>query len=218
MIAPIPVAKRITTCGLIPIFRFHELEQAVRVTEALKNAGVDVVEFPMTSPLALKAIEKVKEIWGDSMVVGAGTVLDAQTARACMLAGAQFIVTPTVKAELGVMCKRYSAALCMGALTPTEVLAAWEAGSDFVKIFPCGSFGGVEYIKQLKAPFPHIPLVPVGGVTFDNAADFIRAGSAALGSGNGLIDPKAVAAGNYDTITANARRFLEIITTSRRAV
>jgi 2-dehydro-3-deoxyphosphogluconate aldolase/(4S)-4-hydroxy-2-oxoglutarate aldolase len=199
----------------VPIFRFQELEAAMKVTEALKSAGVDVVEFPMTSPLALKAIEKVKETWGDSILVGAGTVLDAETARTCMLAGAGFIVTPSVKPEIAAVCKRYAAALCMGALTPTEALSAWEAGSDFVKIFPCGTIGGVDYIKQLRVPFPHIRMIPVGGVTFENAADFIRAGSVALGVGNGLIDPKAVAAMRYDTIETNASRFLEIIKTAR---
>ncbi len=218
MTVSLPAAQRIVSCGLVPIFRFQQLDQALNVVDALKKAGVDVVEFPMTSPLALKAIEKVKETWGDSMLVGAGTVLDTETARACMLAGAEFIVTPAVKKEIAVLCTRYSVALCMGALTPTEVLDAWDAGSDFVKIFPCGNVGGVDYIKQLKAPFPHIRMIPVGGVTFGNAADFILAGSAALGAGNGLIDPKAVAAGRFDAVETNALRFLEIIKTARSTV
>jgi 2-dehydro-3-deoxyphosphogluconate aldolase / (4S)-4-hydroxy-2-oxoglutarate aldolase len=210
-----PAGERIASCGLVPIFRFQKLDQAMKVAEALHNADVDIVEFPMTSPLALQAIEKVKEVWGDNMLVGAGTVLSGETARACVLAGAQFIVTPSFKEEIAVMCKQYSVALCMGALTPTEVAAAWEAGADFVKIFPCGNVGGPDYIRQLKAPFPHIRMIPVGGVTFENAADFIHAGSAALGAGNGLIDPKAVSSERYDAISRNASRFTEIIKSAR---
>ncbi len=210
-------SQRIASCGLMPIVRFERLDQAMKIVEALHDAGVDVVEFPMTSAQALHAIEKVSDAWGDSMLVGAGTVLDAQTARACMLAGAEFIVTPSVSDNVAGVCKRYSKPVCMGALTPTEVLAAWEHGSDFVKIFPCGCVGGPDYIKQLKAPFPHIQLVPVGGVTFENAAAFIRAGSAALGSGGGLIDPKTVAAANWEMITKGAARLIGIIATARRA-
>jgi 2-dehydro-3-deoxyphosphogluconate aldolase / (4S)-4-hydroxy-2-oxoglutarate aldolase len=215
MTGPASRNDRIVSCGLIPIFRFERLEQALKTVEALYNGGVDVVEFPMTSILAIKAVEKVVDSWGDKILVGAGTVLDGETARSCILAGAQFIVTPSVKGEIAVMCKRYSVALCMGALTPTETLAAWEAGSDFVKIFPCGNVGGPSYIRQLKAPFPQINMVPVGGVTFENAGDFIRAGSAALGAGGGLIDPKAVAANRYDLISQNASRFIDIIKAAR---
>ena len=207
--------ERIASCGLVPIVRFQRLDQAMKITEALHGGGVNVVEFPMTSPQALQAIATIKAEWGEKMFVGAGTVLDSETARACILAGAQFLVTPSVNAEIARVCKRYSVALCMGALTPTEVLAAWEAGSDFVKIFPCGAVGGTEYIRQLKAPFPHIRMIPVGGVTLENAADFIHAGCAALGTGNCLIDPKAVAAGQFTGIAQTASRFLEIIKTAR---
>jgi 2-dehydro-3-deoxyphosphogluconate aldolase / (4S)-4-hydroxy-2-oxoglutarate aldolase len=206
---------RIESCGLVPIFRFQDLDHAVKVVEALVEAGVDVVEFPMTSPLAIKAIEKVRLLWGEQIFVGAGTVLDCETARACMKAGAQFIVTPSVKPEIAELCTKHSIPLCMGALTPTEVLAAWEAGADFVKIFPCGNVGGPDYIRQLRAPFPHIRMVPVGGVTFENAADFIRAGCIALGTGSGLIDPKAVASGNFQSVAENASRLLTIIRTAR---
>jgi 2-dehydro-3-deoxyphosphogluconate aldolase/(4S)-4-hydroxy-2-oxoglutarate aldolase len=210
-------AEKIASCGLMPIVRFERLDQALLAVEALYKGGVDVVEFPMTSALALKAMEKTAESWGDKMLMGAGTVLDAETARICIAAGARFIVSPAVNTHVITLCKRHSIAVCPGALTPTEVLTAWEAGADFVKIFPCGNVGGPNYIKQLKAPYPHIRMMPVGGVTFQNAADFIKAGSDALGTGNTCIDPKSVASGDFDSITKNASRFMEIIIAARRA-
>jgi 2-dehydro-3-deoxyphosphogluconate aldolase / (4S)-4-hydroxy-2-oxoglutarate aldolase len=206
---------RIAACGLVPIFRFDRIEQALGVAEAVYEGGCDVLEFPMTSPLALKAIEKVADAWGERMLIGAGTVLDPETARSCMLAGAGFIVSPAVSLSVIRMCKRYSVTVCPGGLTPTEILTAWEAGADFVKIFPCGSVGGPRYITYLKAPFPQIKMIPVGGVTFENAADFIAAGSAALGTGNGLIDPRAVSEGRYDAVTKNTARFVEILKNAR---
>ena len=209
--------QRIVTCGLVPIFRFERLDQALKTVEALYNGGVDVIEFPMTSKLAIIAIEKIADAWGDRIFLGAGTVLDTETARACMLAGARFIVSPAVNVNVIQLCKRYSLTVCPGALTPTEILTAWDAGADFVKIFPCGNVGGPAYIKNLKAPFPQIQMIPVGGVTFDNAADFIHAGSAALGTGNGLIDPTAVAAERYDDITKNAARYAAIIKSARNS-
>ena len=217
MTAPLSGSERIVACGLVPIFRFERLDRALNVVEAVYNGGVDVLEFPMTSPLAIKAIEQVADAWGERMFIGAGTVLDAETARSCMLAGARFIVSPCVNSSVIRICKKYSIIVCPGALTPTEILAAWEDGADFVKIFPCGSVGGPAYIKYLKAPFPHIQMIPVGGVTFENAADFIHAGSAALGTGNGLIDPKAVSEGRYDTITKNTSRFVDILKSARRS-
>jgi 2-dehydro-3-deoxyphosphogluconate aldolase / (4S)-4-hydroxy-2-oxoglutarate aldolase len=209
--------QRIVSCGLVPIFRFERLEQAEKTVEALYKGGVDVIEFPMTSKLAINAIEKIADTWGDKIFLGAGTVLDTETARACMLAGARFIVSPVVNVDVIELCKRYSLTVCPGALTPTEILTAWEAGADFVKIFPCGNVGGPAYIKNLKAPFPHIQMIPVGGVTFDNAADFIHAGSAALGTGNGLIDANVVAAERYDSITKNAAQFAAIIKSARNS-
>jgi 2-dehydro-3-deoxyphosphogluconate aldolase/(4S)-4-hydroxy-2-oxoglutarate aldolase len=217
MIASTSNAELIRACGLMPIIRFEKLEQAMKTVEALVKGGVHVVEFPMTSPLALLAIEKISEAWGDKLLIGAGTVLDTETARLCITAGARFIVSPAVNADVIQLCKRYSITVCPGALTPTEVLTAWEAGADMVKIFPCGNVGGPDYIKQLKAPFPHIRMMPVGGVTFQNAAEFIKAGSDALGTGNTCVEPKAVAAGDYETITRNAARFIDIIFTARRS-
>jgi 2-dehydro-3-deoxyphosphogluconate aldolase/(4S)-4-hydroxy-2-oxoglutarate aldolase len=217
MIAPLQGSRRISACGLVPIFRFERLDQALQVVEAVLSGGVDVLEFPMTSPLAIKAIEKASDRWGERMFLGAGTVLNAETARSCILAGAKFIVSPSVSTSVIRVCKRYSITVCPGGLTPTEIQTAWEAGADYVKIFPCGSVGGPEYIKYLKAPFPHIQMIPVGGVTFENAADFISAGCAALGTGNCLIDPLAVSEGRYEAITENTSRFVEILKTARRA-
>jgi 2-dehydro-3-deoxyphosphogluconate aldolase/(4S)-4-hydroxy-2-oxoglutarate aldolase len=209
------VSQRIRACGLIPIVRFRALYQAEKIAEALHAAGVDIIEFPMTSRHALKAIEKTVDMFGDTMVVGAGTVLDGETARACILAGARFIVSPAVNPGVIGMCKRYSAVVLPGALTPTEVLLAWEEGADFVKIFPCGDVGGVRYIRSLKAPFPHIEMVPVGGVTLENAADFIRAGCAALGVGAGIINGDPQKSSHYEDMTIKASQFLGTIQKAR---
>jgi Entner-Doudoroff aldolase len=213
----LPVSQRIRACGLVPIVRFHHIDQAEKIAEALHAARVDIIEFPMTSRQALKAIEKVTAIFGDTMIVGAGTVLDRETARTCILAGARFIVSPAVKPDIISMCKCYSTVVCPGALTPTEVLSAWESGADFVKIFPCGDVGGVHYIRSLKVPFPQIEMVPVGGVTVENAADFIRSGCAALGVGAGLISEIALESSHYEDITGKASRFMEVIQKARSA-
>ena len=209
------VSRRIRNCGLLPIVRFGQIDQAEKIAEALHAAGVDIIEFPMTSPHALKAVEKVTDIFGDAIIVGAGTVLDSETARACILAGARFIVSPAIRPDVIRMCKRYSTVVCPGALTPTEVLFAWESGADFVKIFPCGDVGGVPYIRSLKMPYPHIEMIPVGGVALENAADFIRAGCAALGVGAGLLSNKTAEPLNYEDITGKASQFMEIIQKAR---
>src|SRR5205823_3636492 len=153
--------------------------------------------------------------YGDDVIVGAGTVLDAETARACILAGAQFVVSPALNVETISCCRRYSVAVMPGALTPTEVLQAWTAGADFVKVFPAGALGGANYIKSLKAPLPQIELVPTGGVSLKTAADFIRAGASALGVGADLVDTKALSEGRADLITERARQFIEIVRAAR---
>jgi 2-dehydro-3-deoxyphosphogluconate aldolase/(4S)-4-hydroxy-2-oxoglutarate aldolase len=150
-------------------------------------------------------------------LLGAGTVLDPETARAAILAGADFIVAPSLNLKTVEMAHRYSKVVLPGALTPTEVLAAWEAGADFVKIFPAGNVGGPKYIKALKAPFPQISLVPTGGVNLETAADFVLAGASALGVGGELVDAKALAAGHVEVIEENARKFLACVRTAREA-
>src|SRR5213594_4220608 len=170
----------ITDIGIVPVVRTATAEGAIKAIEAIYRGGVRAAEITMTVPGAIRALEKVADKFGDRIMLGTGTVLDPETARACMLAGAQFFVTPSLKLSTIEMVKRYSKVICPGALTPTEVLTAWEAGADIVKIFPCGNMGGPKYIKALRGPFPHIPLVPTGGVSLDTAAAFITAGASAL--------------------------------------
>jgi 2-dehydro-3-deoxyphosphogluconate aldolase/(4S)-4-hydroxy-2-oxoglutarate aldolase len=151
-------------------------------------------------------------------VVGAGTALDPETARACLLAGAQFIVSPALNVATIELCRRYGVAVMPGALTPTEVVTAWQAGADFVKIFPAEAMGGASYLKALKAPFPQIELIPTGGVSLATAADFIRAGASALGIGSDLVDVKALRAGQGQVITERAARFLSLVKETRASL
>ena len=152
---------------------------------------------------------------GDKMTLGAGTVLDPETARACILAGAQFLVTPALKVATIEVAHRYSKIICPGSLTPTEVLTAWEAGADFVKVFPCSNMGGAKYIKALKGPFPQIEMIPTGGVNLDTAADFLKAGSAAVAVGSELIDAQTIKEGKYEVFEERARQFLAVVSKAR---
>jgi 2-dehydro-3-deoxyphosphogluconate aldolase/(4S)-4-hydroxy-2-oxoglutarate aldolase len=169
----------------------------------------------MTVPGAVKALEKLADAFGDKLVLGAGTVLDPETARICMLAGAQFFVTPALNLKTIEMAKRYSKVIMPGALTPTEVVTAWEAGADFVKVFPCGAVGGPKYIKALKAPLPQVEMVPTGGVSLENTADFLKAGAAAVAVGAELIDAKTIGEGRYEVFEERARKFLAEVTKAR---
>jgi 2-dehydro-3-deoxyphosphogluconate aldolase/(4S)-4-hydroxy-2-oxoglutarate aldolase len=205
----------ITGAGIVPVVRAATAEHAVQAVEALYNGGVRSAEITMTVPGAIKALEKTADKFGDKIMLGAGTVLDPESARACMLAGAQFFVSPSLRVSVIEMAKRYSKVIFPGALTPTEVLAAWEAGADAVKIFPCGNVGGAKYIKALKGPFPQIEMVPTGGVNMDTVADFLKAGSCAVGVGGELVDGKSMAAGRFDVIEERARQFLAIIQKTR---
>jgi 2-dehydro-3-deoxyphosphogluconate aldolase/(4S)-4-hydroxy-2-oxoglutarate aldolase len=209
------IAQRIVSCGLIPIVRFDCFDDVVPIVTALLAGGVTTVEFPITSLSALTAIETIADTFGDTMVVGAGTVLDCDTAKSCFSAGAQFIVSPVVNESVIRLCSSNNKVSCPGALTPTEVVSAWDIGADFVKIFPCSSVGGASYIRTLKTPLPHINMIPVGGVSIGNAADFINAGSCALGAAGGLIDKAEIAASNYDGITGRAATFIAAISNAR---
>ena len=195
--------------------RAASADEAMRAIDAIKEGGVSVLEITMTVPGAVRVIEEVAARYGSEALVGAGTVLDAETARACILAGAEFIVSPALNSETIALCRRYGKVVMPGALTPTEVLAAWQAGADFVKVFPCDSVGGAKYIKSLKAPLPQIQVVPTGGVTLQTAGDFIKAGASALGVGTDLVDVKALREGQGNLITERARRFIEIVKESR---
>src|SRR5260370_42070146 len=171
------ILSAITGIGMVPIVRTDSSEGAVKAIEALYRGGIRAAEITMTVPGASKALEKLADQFGDQIILGAGTVLDPETARACMLAGAQFFVTPALKLSTIEMAKRYSKPIMPGALTPTEVLTAWEAGADAGQGFPCGHVGGAKYIKALKAPFPHIEMVPTGGGDLGASGGFLKCGT-----------------------------------------
>jgi len=197
------------------VVRADSPDEALQAVEAIKAGGVPILEITMTVPGAVKVIEKIADRFGGDVVLGAGTVLDPETARACILAGATFVVSPALNLATIELCKRYSVPICPGALTPTEVVTAWQAGADFVKVFPCSAMGGASYIKGLKAPLPQIELIPTGGVNLNTAAEFIRAGSSALGIGADLVDLKAIRAGNAALVTERAEQFVRIVRDSR---
>jgi 2-dehydro-3-deoxyphosphogluconate aldolase/(4S)-4-hydroxy-2-oxoglutarate aldolase len=209
--------ERIRDLGIVPVVRAKSAEDAGRAIEAAMAGGINVIEVTMTVPGAVSVIEQLARRYGDEALVGAGTVLDAETARACMLAGSQFIVSPALNEETIACCHRYGVAVMPGALTPTEVVRAWTLGADAVKVFPAGAVGGASYLKALKAPLPQVELIPTGGVSLKTAADFIKAGAMALGVGADLIDLKALSEGNEKLITERARQFLEIVREARQA-
>jgi 2-dehydro-3-deoxyphosphogluconate aldolase/(4S)-4-hydroxy-2-oxoglutarate aldolase len=209
------VLQRIAEVGLVPVVRAESAEEAIQVVDAIREGGVSVFEITMTVPGAIAVMEQVSRRFGAEALVGAGTVLDAETARACILAGAQFVVGPTLDRGTIEVCRRYSVPVMPGALTPTEVLAAWTAGADVVKVFPCGALGGASYIKSLKAPLPQIEMIPTGGVSVKTAADFIRAGAMALGVGADLVDTRAIREGQARQVTEKAREYLRIVREAR---
>ena len=209
------VLHSIIQIGVVPVVRTGSAETAVRAIEAVYRGGIRAAEITMTVPGALRALEKVADEFGERITLGAGTVLDPETARVCMLAGAQFIVTPVLTVATIEMARRYSKVITAGALTPTEVLAAWEAGADIVKIFPCGAMGGPKYIRALKAPFPQIEMIPTGGVTLETTADYLQAGACAVAVGGELIDSKNIAEGRYEVFSERARHYLAEVAKAR---
>ncbi len=206
----------ITEIGIVPVVRTSSADSAVRAIEAIYAGGIRAAEITMTVPGAVRALERAADAFGDKLVLGAGTVLDPETARACMLAGAQFFVSPSLKLATIEMVKRYSKVMLPGALTPTEVLTAWEAGADIVKVFPCGNVGGPKYIKALRAPFPHIEMIPTGGVNLQTAGDFLKAGACAVAVGGELVDAASIREGRYDVIEGRARQYLAVIAQARQ--
>jgi len=211
------VLQRIREIGIVPIVRASSGDEAMAVIEAIRAGGINVLEITMTIPGAIKVIEQVVGRYGDEVLVGAGTVLDAETARTCILAGAQFVVSPALNPATIELCRRYSVTVCPGALTPTEVVTAWQAGADVVKIFPCSAMGGASYLKALKAPLPQIELIPTGGVSLQTAAEFINAGALALGVGSDLVDTKAIRAGQPEKVTNAARAYVAAVQAARAA-
>ncbi len=209
------IIQKIKKLAIVPIVRTPDEASALAAVEAVLEGGIDCVEITMTVANALQAIEAIADRHGDKILLGAGTVLDPETARACMLAGAQFFVTPALNHKTIEMARRYSRPIFPGALTPTEILTAWEAGADGVKVFPCNALGGAKYIKAVKAPLPHIDLIPTGGVNLETIAEFLTAGSTAVGVGSELIDAHSVSSGNYALVTERARKFCEIVAKHR---
>lgn len=200
--------------GVIAIVRFDRSDELVQVARAIRAGGVRAIEFTMTTPNALAIIESAAREFGEDVLLGAGTVLDPETARAAILAGAQFIVTPTLNPRVIEMCHRYSKVIVPGAFTPTEILTAWELGADMVKVFPA-EFGGPDYFKAIRAPLPQVKLLPVGGVSLENTGDFIKAGACAVAVGSNLVKKSAIAAKRFDELTELARQYVEAVQRAR---
>ncbi len=204
------VLSEIRRIGLVPVLRAENEEHALALAAAIARAGVTVIEVTMTIPNAVRVIARLVKERPD-ILVGAGTVLDPETAKVCVEEGAQFVVSPTFNPKTIALCQKLGIAMLPGALTPTEILTAWEAGADVVKVFPASAMGGAKYLKSLKAPLPQIEMIPTGGVSLSTAREFLEAGAYALGVGADLVDTKAIASGQAETISANARTYLEIV-------
>ncbi len=209
------VIRRIRNTGIVPVVRAPSPADAIGLVDALRAGGIDVIEITLTVPGAIEVIAKLVARLGSSVVVGAGTVLDAKTATACIDAGAQFVVSPALDESMIECCKSRGVPVAPGALTPSEIVRAYRAGSDIVKVFPCGAVGGASYVKSIKAPLPQIELMPTGGVSLRNVGDFIRAGACAVGAGADLVDMALWRAGKGDVITENARAYVEAIKAAR---
>jgi 2-dehydro-3-deoxyphosphogluconate aldolase / (4S)-4-hydroxy-2-oxoglutarate aldolase len=206
--------QRIMSCGVVAIIRMDDAAGLGQVAHAVKEGGVDVIEFTMTTPGALSIIEKCSADFGDSVLLGAGTVLDTETARAAILAGARFLVSPTLNVPVIDLAHRYDVAMLPGTFTPTELLAAWEAGADLLKVFPATALGP-QYFKDVLAPLPYLRMVPTGGVSLENCADFIKAGAVAVAVGSNLVDKQAVKEARWDALTATARKFVAAVQGAR---
>ena len=209
------VLGRILSEALIPIIRVASASEAVDVANAIKKGGVSLIEVTMSVPGAIDVIKELAQRYGDEIIMGAGTVLDPETGRTALLAGAQFIVSPILNLDLIELAHRYSAVVVPGAMTPTEILKAWNAGADIVKVFPAAQLGGPGYVKALRGPLPQILLAPTGGVNLQNAGAFIQAGAAALGVGGELVDKQAVKTKRFGIITENTRAYLKTIQEAR---
>jgi len=210
------ILSRILACGVGAVVRAPSGEVLADVAEALLSGGVEAIEITFTVPRAPQVLEQVADRLGDKIVLGAGTVLDPETARTAFLSGAQFIVAPTVSLPTIELCLRYGKPVMPGAMTPTEVLTAWQAGADIVKVFP-SEITGPGYLKSLHGPLPQVRLMPPGGVTLQTAADFLKAGACALGIGGSLVEPKAIAARDMTRISSLASQFIQIVRQFRQA-
>jgi 2-dehydro-3-deoxyphosphogluconate aldolase/(4S)-4-hydroxy-2-oxoglutarate aldolase len=212
------VLARIREGGLIPIIRTPSADEALAMAETLVAADITNLELTMTVPGAVEIIAKLVRRFGDRTLVGAGTVLDVDAAKACIAAGATFIVSPGLDLPTVAHCRQAGVPIFPGALTPTEIIAAWKGGADMVKVFPCSAVGGASYIKAVKAPLPQIEMVPTGGVSVETAPAFIQAGAAALGVGGDLVDLQALREGRGQVIADKARRYLDVVKQARAAL
>jgi 2-dehydro-3-deoxyphosphogluconate aldolase/(4S)-4-hydroxy-2-oxoglutarate aldolase len=210
------VLAELKAIGLVPVLRAESVAQALALAEAIAAGGVTVLEITMTVPGAIEVMRQLARKRPD-ILIGAGTVLDPETARMCILEGARFIVSPALNTATIELCHRYSIAVLPGALTPTEIVTAWQAGADVVKVFPASAMGGASYLKSIKAPLPQVELIPTGGVSLATAEDFLKAGAFALGVGADLVNHKAMAEGKPELVTESARKYLEIVRTFRAA-
>jgi 2-dehydro-3-deoxyphosphogluconate aldolase/(4S)-4-hydroxy-2-oxoglutarate aldolase len=208
------VIQQIEATGVVAIIRAADSAQLVDVVSALRDGGVTCIEVTMTTPNALEVIRQARSACGESAAIGVGTVLDAQTARAAVLAGAQFVVAPILDLPTVETCKRYGVPVMPGAMTPTEIVRAWQAGADFVKVFPTSTLKAT-FIKDLRGPLPQIKLVPTGGVNLETVAEFIKAGCAAVGVGGALVSSQALAARDFTAIRRTAAEVLERIRQAR---
>jgi len=206
---------RILRTGILPVVRAASGDEALGVIDAIRAGGIDLVELTMTVPGAVDVIRELARRYGEEVVIGAGTVLDAETARACLLAGARFVVSPILDEATIACCRTYSAPVMPGALTPTEVVRAWRAGASMVKVFPCSAVGGASYVRALKAPLPQIDLVPTGGVSLETVSDFFRAGASAVGAGADLVDVKKIRSGQGAAVTERARSYVQAVARAR---
>jgi len=209
------VLKRIEEVGIVPVVRASSSDQALATADLIRQGGIPILEVAMSVPGAIMVIAQLSKRFGDEVLVGAGTVLEPETARSCIAAGAQFIVSPALNIPTLELCKVQRISLFSGALTPTEVLTAWEAGADAVNVFPCNAMGGANYVRALKALLPNVKLVPSGGISVKTAKDFITAGAWAIGVGSDLVSSKAVKSGNSESIIAAARSYVIAVREAR---
>ncbi len=207
--------RRVLDCGIVAVVRSPDSDHLVEVCATLADGGVTVVEITMTVPDALQVLARVRAALGDRLLLGAGTILDSETARAALLAGAEYVVAPNLNLDVIRVCQRYSKLVMPGAFTPTEILTAWEAGADIVKVFPADVLGPA-FFKAVRAPLPQVRLMPTGGVDLKTAADFLKAGASCLGVGGQLVEPKAVAEGNFDRIRDLARQYVAVVKQARK--
>lgn len=207
--------ERIHSVGILPVVRATSADEALAVVEAIRAGGIPILEITLTVPGAIQIIADLSRRLGDQVLIGAGTVLDADDARACIDAGARFIVSPSLDVQTIETCQRLEIPVFPGAMTPTEIVTAWKAGADAVKVFPANAVGGATYLKSVKAPLPHIELIPTGGVSLKTVPELIAAGAFALGVGADLVDLTALRKGQAESITEKARQYVAAVAAAR---